>query len=73
MPITPVTMYRLTCDRCEREVNDEFYAWLDDSQCIEEALNSDWQEIDGKYYCWECVVWDEENDCPVVITEPVSK
>ena len=73
-PITPVTMYRLTCDGegCGREVNDEYYAWLDEDQAAEEALNSDWHEIDGKYFCYDCVIWDEEKDELVPSGRPIT-
>ena len=62
VPITEVKMYRLTCDGCNREVNDEFYAWMDQDQCIDEAMQSEWTEHEGKYYCWDCIVYDEETD-----------
>lgn len=65
--IRKVDMYQCVCDGCGKGyVNEDlgYCAWVDAESARVNALESDtgWQEIDGKIYCPDCVVWDEETD-----------
>ena len=63
--IQEVTMYQAVCDRCGKSHVDEIigYApWSDTLSAIIFAILDDWQEIDGKLYCPDCVEYDEETD-----------
>ena len=55
-------MYRVLCGGCNREVDEEYYAWTDDATAISVALESDWAEYKGEYYCWNCMSYDEVED-----------
>ena len=56
--IQKVEMYQAVCDRCGRKFGNEFT----DDMARYMAKMCDWQEIDGKLYCPNCVEWDEETD-----------
>ena len=56
--IQKVEMYRAVCERCGRKHGYEF----SDDMARYMAKMCDWQEIDGKLYCPDCVEQDEETD-----------
>ena len=64
MSVQEVTMYRIRCDRCAACAQDkgDFYAWADAEQAWDDAANGDWNEIDDKHYCPDCVEWTEDED-----------
>lgn len=53
--IEQVPTYRAVCDRCG-EAHDEgdYIGWADRETALEVALDSDWQQIDGRLLCWGC-------------------
>lgn len=56
--IREVTMYQAVCDGCGRGFGLE----LTDGMARYMAKMRDWQEINGKLYCPDCVEYDEETD-----------
>ena len=62
MIITEV-FYGIKCDRCGEIFEDgEHSFWSDESSAIENACESDWKEVNGKYYCTNCCEVNEETD-----------
>lgn len=61
--ILEVTMYTVKCDRCG-EVSgegEEICAWNEAQFAVNEAVDSfDWEEVDDKHYCPNCLMWDDE-------------
>ena len=63
--IRKVTMYQAVCDGCGKAHVNEFLgycAWVDKSSAVEDAVDSEWTEIDGKLYCPDCYEYDEKTD-----------
>lgn len=63
--IKEVKMYSVICDRCGKAFIDEFngiMAWLDEGTAKEQAMESEWTEIDDKHYCPDCYEFDDELD-----------
>ena len=63
--IQKVTMYQAVCDGCGKSHVDElngYVAWSDMWSAKNTAMDTGWQEIDGKLYCPDCMVYDEETD-----------
>ena len=63
--IKPVTMYSVICDRCGKTFIDEFngiVAWSDEGTAKEQALESEWVEIEDKHYCPDCYEYNDELD-----------
>ena len=54
--IEKVEMYRAVCDGCGSKHGYEF----SEGMAMYMAKMCDWEEIDGKLYCPDCVEWDEE-------------
>ena len=42
MPLTPVTYYEITCDKCGSDVGGDYSGWKREADAIGEAENSDW-------------------------------
>ena len=42
MPLTPVTYYEVTCDKCGSDVGGDYCAWKQKDAAINEADNCDW-------------------------------
>lgn len=62
MIITEV-FYGIKCNRCGELYEDgEHSFWSDESSAMENAGESDWQEVKGKHYCPNCCEVDEETD-----------
>jgi len=62
MIITEV-FYGIKCDRCGEIFEDgEHSFWSDESSAIENACDSDWKEVNGKYYCTNCCEVNDETD-----------
>ena len=61
--IKPVTMYSVVCDRCGKQfVADDFAAWTDICTAREQAMESEWAEIEDKHYCPDCYEFNDELD-----------
>lgn len=56
--IKEIKMYRAVCDRC----GYENWFWDDKDFALQEALDSDWKEIDDRLLCPDCYEIDEETD-----------
>ena len=59
----PITMYQLFCDRCGNmfggaDPRSSLFA----DKCPDIGNYSDWEMIDGKYYCPECYEVSIVND-----------
>lgn len=58
-------MYQCVCDGCGKSHIDNFngyVAWSDENYAAESAYENGWTNIDGKDYCPDCYVYDEESD-----------
>lgn len=66
--IYEVTMYGITCDECSSNLEcDEGYMVFNyEHEAKYIARESEWKEIDGKWYCPDCVErffeYDWDND-----------
>lgn len=58
--IQKVTMYQAVCDGCGKRDGDMYEKR---NKALSMALYRDWQNIDGKLYCPDCVEWDRKNKC----------
>ena len=50
--------YGVTCDGCGETHEDScmgYVIWGDQDQATDSAYEDDWEEIDGKWYCPECI------------------
>jgi len=58
--IKEIKCYTLLCDNCGEDLNDAILGWqvLDANYELAEEIG--WEQIEGKWYCWECYVYDEE-------------
>lgn len=57
--IQKVEMYRAVCDCCRKEG----WAFSTPALAVQHAKSRlQWQEINGKLYCPDCVEYDEEID-----------
>lgn len=55
--------YGVKCDRCGTMCEGgEFEYFDDESFAVENALESEWEEIGDKHYCPDCYEIDEETD-----------
>lgn len=55
--------YGVKCDRCGEICDDTEHAYyMDESEATEQALESEWGEINGKHYCPNCHIVNEETD-----------
>lgn len=56
--------YGLKCDRCGELHNDsdDHSYWNDEGDAIESAYNSEWSELNGRYYCPSCHKINEDTD-----------
>lgn len=62
MIITEI-FYGVKCDRCgEICESGDFQYWIDETQALENATDSEWIELKGKHYCPDCYEQDEETD-----------
>lgn len=56
MSVNEVTFYTVTCDHPDctistQELNDEYAAWSDASQAVDDWGNHDGSYVNGKAYC----------------------
>ena len=62
MIITEV-FYAVKCNRCGTVYDDSEHSfWSDEGISVENALESDWKEVNNKHYCTDCYEIDEETD-----------
>jgi hypothetical protein len=74
MSIISEPFYACKCDNCGRlhENYDGISFWNDENVAGENAMDSDWQEIDGKDYCDLCYTMTDD-DVYVINTERTGK
>ena len=61
--IVPEIFYGVKCNRCGEMFESGDYAYYsDESSVLDEALECDWIEQNGKHYCPNCYTQDEETD-----------
>lgn len=54
------TFYGVKCNRCLELFEDgEHSFWTDEYGAVENAIDSEWMEQNGKHYCTECYEIDE--------------
>lgn len=64
------TFYGIKCNRCGELYEDgEHSFWSDENSAIENAFESDWQEVAGKHYCSGCSEVNEETDEVIIYPE----
>ena len=56
--IQKAEMYQAVCDGCGHKLGNEFT----DGMARYMAKMCNWEEIDGKLYCPDCVKYDKETD-----------
>lgn len=62
MIITEI-FYAVKCNRCGTVYDDSEHSfWSDEGISIENALESDWKDVNNKHYCPNCCEVDEETD-----------
>ena len=62
--IKELKYYTIICDGCGEDLNEdcEFSCW-DTVEYNEDCAREDnWEIIDEKHYCPNCLEWDEEED-----------
>lgn len=66
--IIEVTMYTVECDNCKTTSgqNAEYSCWNDDAYALEDAIDNEWVEHEGKHYCPNCHKVDEEGNITLV-------
>lgn len=66
MSLESRTFYTILCDRCKKDAfgEDDITAYSDRQSALEILRFSyDWLiTADGRHYCGDCCVWDEERD-----------
>jgi hypothetical protein len=65
MSIIEVKMYTVQCNNCKTTsgVDSEFSCRNDDSYAEDEAMESDWERVDGEHhYCPDCFSYDDEDN-----------
>jgi hypothetical protein len=71
--VEQVTMYRVICDRCgETAQQDDYYAWADFSQALDEARDAEWLITDDGDWCHDCVIPAETDEGYAPNPEPVA-
>ncbi len=67
--IKELTMYTVICDNCLVDSNEgsEHSCWSDESSAEYMAEENGWVKRDGKHYCGDCIVYDD-NDEEVINT-----
>lgn len=63
MGINKRMYYDMYCDGCGRSLADDSECSFEDTDCLRDvAIESDWHEIDDKWYCPDCCHIDDETD-----------
>lgn len=65
MTVRAVEMFTVDCDGCGRNADEgsDYAAWGDRESAVAMAKDgAQFEEFDGRLYCPECVVYDEEAD-----------
>lgn len=68
--IKEVKSYCLRCDNCDKmyiENCNNYCIWLEENIAIENAMDEDWIEHEGKHYCPSCYEVDDNDN--VIIKE----
>ena len=66
--IEQVTMYKVVCDECSQtlDYDGDYMIYESEYEAEQNAKESEWEEIDGKWYCADCIdrlfVYDWDND-----------
>jgi len=66
--IVKVEMYTVECDNCKktRGSESEYSCWNDEAYALEEAIDSDWIEHEGKHYCPDCYKIDDDDNITII-------
>jgi len=57
------TFYAVECDRCKNISNgDEYNFFVDENTALEESVENEYVEYEGKHYCPDCYTIDENTD-----------
>jgi hypothetical protein len=69
MSTIEVKMFSLVCDRCGADVNEgtDYSCWGDIGPSRDIAVDSGWllDRKDGKDYCPECLVWNDNGSAQI--------
>ena len=70
--IAKVEMYTVQCDNCKTTSgeNSDYSCWGDKQVALEDAIESDWIEHEGKHYCPDCYTIDENDEVMIVNNLP---
>lgn len=57
------TFYAVSCDRCnDMSQGDEYNFFIDENTALEESIENEYIEHQGKHYCPDCYTVDEDTD-----------
>ena len=50
-------MYTVVCDNCGADSNEgsEFAGWNDKSWALDVVIDSDWEFVEDRHYCPNCI------------------
>jgi len=70
--IVASVFYGLKCNRCGsmHENSDGYTYMMDEGQILEDALENEWAEKDGKHYCPNCYIPSEDEDSDEIVVKP---
>ena len=57
-------MYSVECDRCGKDAQEDgdFSCFGEKDIALEDALENEFNQIDGKDYCQDCWTWTEDGE-----------
>lgn len=66
--IVKVEMYTVECDNCKktRGEDSEYSCWNDENYALEEAIDHDWIDHEGKHYCPDCYKIDDDDNITII-------
>lgn len=66
--IVKVEMYTVECDNCKstRGQDSEYSCWNDENYALDEAIDHDWIEHEGKHYCPSCYKIDNDDNITII-------
>jgi len=61
-------MYTVVCDNCGENIgaSQDYSCWADDSYAEENAIESDWEKINGKHYCPACFKRNDKDELVII-------
>lgn len=65
--IVEVEMYTVECDNCKTVsgADSEFSCWGDKAIALEDAIENNWIEHEGKHYCPNCYTIDDDDNITI--------